>query len=91
METINFIGLMCLTWLLTTGSAPIEFIKEFFDVHDEPKEKKGNIKKVLTKLFNCDLCLGFWIGLLFYQNILIACIFSLSCEIFGRVLAKLGF
>jgi hypothetical protein len=88
METINFIGLLCLTWLITTGAAPIQFIKEFIGIAENPK---GLIRKIASKLFNCDLCLGFWIGLLFYQNILIACIFSLSCEIFGRILDKLGF
>ena len=88
METINFIGLLCLTWLITTGAAPIQFVKEFLGVHENPK---GLFKTIISELINCDLCLGFWIGLAFYQNILIACIFSLSCEIFGRILAKLGF
>lgn len=90
METINFIGLLCLTWLITTGATPIQFIKQFIGIAEE-SNNKNLFLRMLRKLINCDLCLGFWIGLLFYQNILIACVFSLSCEIFGRILAKLGF
>lgn len=88
MYTINFIGLLCLTWLITTGASPIQFIKEFLGITEDAKPL---FKRIIAKLVNCDLCLGFWIGLIFYQNILIACVFSLSCEIFGRILAKLGF
>lgn len=88
METINFIGLICLTWLITTGAAPIQFIKEFLGVD---QNAKGIAKQVIAGLINCDLCLGFWIGFIYYQDILIACIFSLSCEAFGRILSKLGF
>ena len=90
METIKFIGLICFTWLFTTGAAPIQFVKEFFNIHNE-SVAKDVIRKILTKLLNCDLCMGFWFGLIIYQDIWIASILSLSCEIFGRILAKLGF
>lgn len=90
METIKFIGLICFTWLFTTGAAPIQFVKELFNVHID-STAKDNTSKILTKLLNCDLCVGFWFGLIIYQDIWIASILSLSCEIFSRILSKFGF
>lgn len=89
MEVIKYIGVICATWLFTTGSAPIEFIKEFFNV-SEDSEPKDRLRKVISSLINCNLCSGFWIGLAVYQNLWMACIISISAEIFGRVWDKYG-
>lgn len=90
MEIIKFLGLLCMVWLFTTGSAPIQFIKEFLGLHED-SNTKNVFKKVVIKLINCDLCSGFWFGLAVYQNIWMACIVSICAEGFGRLLAILKF
>lgn len=89
MEVIKFIGLICFTWLFTVGAAPVQFIKEFFGV-GQKSEPKLIVKQLFQKLFNCSLCMGFWFGLAFYQNIWYACLVSITAEAFCRVTAKLG-
>lgn len=88
MAIIKFIGLIFFTWLFTTGAAPIQFIKDSFNVGQD-SEPKTLFGQVAQKLLNCDLCMGFWFGLIFYQNIWYACIISITSEIWGRVWSKL--
>lgn len=90
MEIIKFIGLLCFTWLFTTGSDPVQFLKEFLNIHEGSTSKNLAIKTI-TKFVNCDLCSGFWIGFAVYQNIWMACIISIAAEGFGRLLAFLKF
>ncbi len=89
INIINFIGILCLTWLFTTGSKPIEFAKKFLQIAED-SDPKDITRKVIAKLINCDLCSGFWIGLIFYQNLLLACIVSITAELFGRLINKIG-
>jgi len=85
METINFIGILAVTWLFTTGAGSIQFIKNFLTVGNL-STPKGLTLQVVQKLINCSMCSGFWIGLAYYQNFILACIVSISAEIFSRVL-----
>lgn len=89
METVKFIGLICFTWLFTTGAAPIQFIKNFFGVGDKSTPKDVT-RLLLQKLLNCSLCMGFWFGLIFYQNLWMACIISLTSEATHKVITKLN-
>lgn len=89
MEVTKFIGLICFTWLFTVGAAPVQFVKRLFEVSNKC-EPKAVYKQVTQKLINCSMCMGFWIGLIFYQDIWMACIISLTAEAFCRVTAKLG-
>ena len=73
-----------MVWLFTTGSEPVTFIKKFFNIHNESTSR--NVWTILVKkLVNCNLCSGFWIGLIYYQNLLYASIVSISAEMFGRL------
>lgn len=85
METINFIAILAITWLFTTGAGSVQFIKDFFKVGNM-STPKGLTMAVIQKLINCSMCSGFWIGLAYYQNFLMACIVSISAEIFSRLL-----
>jgi hypothetical protein len=90
MEVVKFLGLLALTWLFVEGSQPVQFIKKLSGLHpDSPS--KDLTRRVLTKLFNCALCSGFWIGLIYYAwtggpFILMACLVSICAEIFARIL-----
>jgi hypothetical protein len=85
MAIIHYIGLICFTWLFATGADPIQFIKNFFKVGND-SEPKDITRQLLQKLLNCSMCMGFWFGLIYYQNFLLACVVSISAELFSRLL-----
>ena len=87
MEIVYFIGVLCCVWLFVTGAESIDFIKEVFKVHATTKTN-NTILKVVSKLVNCCLCSGFWIGLAYYQSFEMACIVSVSSEVLSRLLTK---
>jgi len=88
MEFINFIGLIVLVWMFVDGAGPVQFIKEQLNVHNDTKSSKVVIL-LISKLINCALCSGFWIGLLYYQSLELAAIVSVTSEIFYRFITKL--
>lgn len=89
METIKFIGVVCLTWLIAKGADPVQFVKVYFGVSNS-SVTKSILKSLIQKFVNCSMCLGFWIGFIYYQDILLACIVSLVAEAFERILIKLS-
>jgi hypothetical protein len=88
MEFINFIGLIVLVWMFVDGAAPVQFIKEQLNIHNDTKSNNTWIL-LLSKLINCALCSGFWIGLIYYQSLELAAIVSVTSEIFYRFITKL--
>ena len=90
MEAIKFIGLLCAVWLFVTGASIIEFIKLFVGLSNNSEPKRVWMQ-LLQKLINCSMCVGFWTGIIFYQNFYIACILSLSAEAFERLIDKIGY
>jgi hypothetical protein len=85
MEAINFMGLLALTWLFVEGSAAVQFIKKLLNIHPE-SNSRSLIVQVIVKLVSCELCSGGWIGLIYYQNLLLACVVSVAAELFARLL-----
>nr|WP_298659792.1 hypothetical protein [uncultured Flavobacterium sp.] len=91
METVKFIGLLCLTWLIVEGAEPIQFVKRVLGIHDEKMPKHWALI-IITKLLACELCTGFWMGLIYYLFsgyegfVLLACITSVSAELFARMI-----
>lgn len=75
-EFVRFSGIICLVYLFVTAQ-PIYWIKE-----------KLFIKGVLRELLDCCMCSGFWIGLIFYQDVLSACLVSVFSEGLYRVFNK---
>lgn len=90
METIKFLGLLCLTWMIVEGAGSIQFFKKLLRVHPA-NPAKDLTRQVITKLLNCCLCTGFWVGLFYYlfagydNYILAACLTSVGAELFARV------
>ena len=88
MEVINFIGILSVTWLWVEGAASIQFIKNFMGI-GQSSTPKNLILTVIQKLVNCSMCSGFWIGLAYYQNFLMACCVSISAELFQRLIKQI--
>ena len=87
MEVVYFIGVLSCVWLFVTGAESIDFIKEVLKIHSATKTN-NTVLKVISKLVNCCLCSGFWIGLVYYQSFEMACLVSVSSEVFARLLNK---
>lgn len=74
------IELICLVHLLNIAE-PIEYVKKFLLISEETKATKEWHMFVIT-LFNCYLCLGFWVGLIYWHEVLFSCLFAVACELF---------
>lgn len=76
------LGSACFGWLITTGAEPAQKIKYVLglcscreDYGDRP------VLDFFTRLFECTMCLTFWIALIVSGNILVAAISSISGKI----------
>lgn len=88
MEIINFIGILSVTWLWVEGAASIQFLKHLINIGSLSNPKSLTLT-VIQKLVNCSMCSGFWIGLAYYQNFLMACCVSISAELFQRLIKQI--
>lgn len=85
MIIVNFLSLLCLTYLIAYGATPIELVKIYFNISNE-SYPTSNVIIFIRELVNCALCVGFWVGLLYYQSILLACLVSICAEILTNYL-----
>lgn len=83
MDWINYLGLLAMVWGIVTGFGSVQFVKEF--VYEKVNGKKW-CWLLIKELFDCCLCLGFWVGLIYYQSLPMACLFSVSSETFNRLM-----
>lgn len=77
----NIIALACLTIIIATSSITNK-IKHYFGVSnlDEPKTV---LLQFIQELINCNMCVGFWVGLIATQSILIASVVSILATYIG--------
>jgi hypothetical protein len=87
MEIVKLMGLLSLTWLFVEGAKPPQFLKSFLGIGNE-QNPKDLTRLIFQALLNCCLCTGFWVGLIAYQNLNMAGIFSISVEAFSRIIKK---
>lgn len=92
MEVVKFIGLLAFTWLFVEGAEPIQFIKKLFYVHPD-NEGRDIFRQLLSRLFSCALCSGFWFGLIYYgftlgwdTCLIMGSLVSVGAEVFARTL-----
>lgn len=80
----NIIALSCLS-VIAAKSAITSKIKHIFyvDILDQPS---NIILQFIQELINCCMCVGFWIGLLYTQSVLMAAIISILSEYIGEKL-----
>jgi len=91
---LEFTGLICLTYLLIHAE-PVQSIKRFLMLSPETKVEQlsgypYDFHRTMITLFNCAMCLGFWVGLAYYHEILMACCVSLSAEVLNILMSRLN-
>ncbi len=82
---IKIFGLAALSFLFVTSTPTIMIRIWLFNKIYGGKYYEGNL---IWKLVTCTLCSGFWIGLIFTQDILIASIVSVISEMICRKLSS---
>lgn len=85
---IEFIGLICATFLFAKGAEPVQMLKRLARL-DTDAEPANGVHKFFIDLLNCSLCCGFWFGLFFYKALLMACIVSVCAEVLTRILHRI--
>lgn len=81
MDWINYLGLLAMVWGIVTGFGAAQFFKDYVFGMVNVNKWYWMLPK---ELLSCCLCLGFWVGLVYYQSIPMACLFSVSAETFNR-------
>ena len=80
----KFIGIILITLLIVEYAAPVQSIKRWCRIANESKPKYL-FGEAMQKLFNCAQCVGFWSGLIVYQDLYMAAIVSFSGEVLHRI------
>lgn len=65
MEVLIYIGLLCVSWLFSTGASSIQQLKKAIGL-DNKSVVKNIWMVIIRELINCAMCSGFWIGLTYY-------------------------
>lgn len=81
---VKFIGIILIALLIVEYAAPVQSIKKWLRIANEstPRYLFGGF---MQKLFNCAQCVGFWSGLVVYQDIYMAAIVSFCSEVLHRI------
>lgn len=79
----DFVGLCCGIYLAVEAH-PIQVLKAKTGFTPDSNNK---VVSYLAMMFDCCLCLGFWVGLVFYMDILTASIVSICSEFLYRKLS----
>jgi hypothetical protein len=91
---IEFIGLICIT-VLSVNATPILLLRDKLGLL-EMDEKYPMWRNRIIELLSCPMCLGFWIGFLFYifsthlilDSIFLGAIISILSEILNKILRR---
>lgn len=83
---IEILGLAILCWMFAEGFEPIQVLKKSFCEFDlsDPTYWTGLLHWII-KAINCSLCTGFWVGLIYFENIFNAAIISVLAESISRL------
>ena len=80
---VTYLGICALVFLFAVGAEPIQWIKSLVHVQEDA-EYKNKVQYFFVKLLNCSLCVGFWVGLIFYHSIILAGLVSIGSEFIAR-------
>lgn len=84
---ITFVGLCCATYLFAEGAEPVQELKHFAGLGAE-SPFRNPVQWFFLKMLGCSMCVGFWVGLGYYQHLLSACILSIGAEALSRIMNK---
>ena len=89
----EIIGLMCLS-VLSVNATPILLLRDKLGMLDM-KEDYPMWRNRIIELLSCPMCIGFWIGFIFYlyflpiiYSILMGAIISIGSEFINKLLRK---
>jgi len=88
MEVITTLGVIGTVLMIVEFAQPIQWIKEYYGV-DQAANSKKLYKIILQKMLGCCLCLGFWVGTIFYLNFYWGIVIAFASEITYRLYVKL--
>jgi hypothetical protein len=82
---IELFGLAVICWMIAEGFEPLQVFKKIgpYDISD-PSYWTG-LMYWIVKFINCSLCCGFWIGLIYYEDIFKAALTSVIAEGISRL------
>ena len=85
MNWVLIVVLACVTHLFVVAE-PMILIKRKLGFKEEDIKGINKTKDFFVKMIYCNLCSGFWIGLLFTFNPLEAVIISVMAELIHKIL-----
>lgn len=86
---INFLGLISLVYLFVESDIS-NSVKELFQISND-SSYINKYQWFILKLVNCCMCSGFWFGLIYYHDILLAALTSISAEILYLMIEKIKY
>lgn len=86
---IKYLGVIGIVLMIVEYATPIQWIKAHYKLTHADPDPKHLGKRILKDVLNCAKCLGFWVGLVFYQDLYWAVIVSFGAEITYRLYNKL--
>lgn len=84
MNWVLIVVLACVSHLFVVAE-PMIYIKRYMGFKEE-EIGNNKVRDFFTKMLYCNLCSGFWIGLLFTLNPLEAVIISVMAELIHKIL-----
>lgn len=86
----KLLGLMCLT-VLSVNATPVLWVRHKLGLLDM-NDNNSKFKNRIIELLSCPMCLGFWIGFLFFvptYSLMISLLLASIVSIFSELLNKL--
>jgi hypothetical protein len=71
--------------MLFVVSEPMILLKRFIGFKDEDYMKYGKVKAFISRLINCCLCSGFWLGLILTGSMYDAALISIISELIYKL------
>jgi hypothetical protein len=81
---ILIIKIAALSFLFVTAE-PLILFKRFLGFREEDYMKYGKVKAFISRLINCCLCSGFWLGLILTGSMYDAALISIISELIYKL------
>lgn len=85
IEIMCIIKLICFNWLLVNAE-PIILFRTYIGFNELEYDNWNKYKRFIFRLITCEICLGFWVGLLFTFNPFTAAVVSVGSGIINKII-----
>lgn len=76
-QIIELFGVAAFAYFIAEGAAPIQQFKSWI----MPDDDNRKFIVFFRDLYTCTMCLGFWVGLIYYENFLTACAVAIIAQL----------